>query len=76
MNEEQLQQGRDALIAIGWESESIDAFASTTCHNEIKKEIAGGLLPYLHSVIDNLKRLDGELSSLVNHIEEYTNEKT
>ena len=74
MNEEQLQQGRNALIALGWESESIDSFARYTCNNEIKKEISKGLLPYLKKVVLDLDDLEKDLNSLITHIEEFNSD--
>lgn len=75
MNEEQLQQGRDALIALGWESVSIDAFARIACNNEIKKEISKGLLPYLNAISLSLGDAQRDISSLITHIEEFSNEQ-
>jgi hypothetical protein len=73
MNEEQVQEGRNALIALGWESASIDAFARITCNNEIKKEISSGLLPYLNNVVNDLGDLQADLNALIVHIQEFNN---
>lgn len=71
MNEEQIQQGREALIALGWESDSIDTFARTICNNELKRQISKGLLPFLKSIVEDLDGTKGDLDSLVTHIEEF-----
>jgi hypothetical protein len=73
MNEEQVQEGRNALIALGWESESINTFARITCNNEIKKEISSGLLPYLNNVVNDLGDLQADLNALIVHIQEFNN---
>jgi hypothetical protein len=73
MNEEQVQQGRDALIGLGWGSESISEFCKIQCHNDIRLQIADGLTPYLKSVVKQLRDIDGELSGLVAHIEDFSN---
>ena len=75
MNEEQVQQGRDALIVLGWESDSIDTFARVICNNELKRQISKGLLPYLNGVVKDIDRLKTDLSSLIEHIEDFNNEK-
>lgn len=74
MNEEQIKQGREALIGLGWEASSIDAFARATCNRELKKQISKGLLPYLKRVVVDLKALDADLSDLINHIEDFDRE--
>jgi hypothetical protein len=73
MNEEQVREGRNALIALGWESESINTFARITCNNEIKKEISSGLLPYLNNVVNDLGDLQADLNALIVHIQEFNN---
>ena len=75
MNEEQVQQGRDALIAIGWESDSIDVFARVICNNELKRQISKGLLPYLNGIVKDIDGMKTDLSSLIEHIEDFNNEK-
>ena len=75
MNEEQVQQGRDALIVLGWESDSIDTFARVTCNNDLKRQISKGLLPYLNSVVKDIDGMKTDLSSLIEHIEDFNNEK-
>ena len=75
MNEEQVQQGRDALIALGWESDSIDTFARVICNNELKRQISKGLLPYLQKVALSLDDIHCEMIGLIEHIEDFNNEK-
>lgn len=71
MNNEDVQKGRDALIALGWESESIDAFARHICEAKVKKDIANGILPYLVSVNKELVQIEGEIGQLIGHINDY-----
>jgi hypothetical protein len=71
MNEEQIQQGRDALIALGWESGSIDSFARTICNAELKRQISTGLLPFLKTIVLDLEDTKTDLDSLITHIEEF-----
>ena len=75
MNEEQVQQGRDALIALGWESDSIDTFARVICNNELKRKISKGLLPYLNGIVKDITSMKTDLNSLIEHIEDFNNEK-
>ena len=74
MNEEQLQQGREALIGLGWEAVSIDKFAHTICNNDVKKQIAKGLLPFLQRVVLDLETTKTDLDSLITHIQEFNND--
>lgn len=73
MNEEQLQQGRDALIALGWEAESIESFAMKISERSVKKRIAEGLTPYLKRTGNDLNTMLNDLNSLICHIEDFTN---
>ena len=75
MNEEQVQQGRDALIALGWESDSIDVFARVIYNNELKRQISKGLLPYLNGIVKDITSMKTDLNSLIEHIEDFNNEK-
>jgi hypothetical protein len=73
MNEEQVQQGRNALLELGWEAGSISEFCRLTCERDVKKQIANGITPYLKKTSLDLNQLLKEFDSLIDHIEDFNN---